>query len=253
MDPQVKAAQQVLFGLGLDPKGIDGVFGPNTRARVRAFQAIAGLPVSGVITLETQKRLETAAANYGLTTGGPAIPDPVRSPLPSALSLPWIIEAKRYIDLKEGPGKSNNKIILGWAEDIGGWVADFYIGDDIPWCGLFIAMCVRNALPDEPLPNNPLGAGQYVKFGRKLEKPVYGALGVFKRPGGHHTGWIVGEDSGVFRVLGGNQSDSVRISLVSKDRLLTDGIRWPSTAPTMPNLNLVKGESGTYTLSHNEA
>ena len=44
---------------------------------------------------------------------------------------------------------------------------------------------------------------------------------VFARPkGGGHVGLYVGEDETAFHVLGGNQSDGVTISRISKDRCI---------------------------------
>lgn len=45
----VKKLQARLTELGFDPKGVDGEFGPNTEAAVRAFQAAKGLGVDGVV------------------------------------------------------------------------------------------------------------------------------------------------------------------------------------------------------------
>lgn len=45
----VKKLQARLKELGFDPKGVDGDFGANTEAAVRAFQAAKGLDVNGVV------------------------------------------------------------------------------------------------------------------------------------------------------------------------------------------------------------
>ena len=49
-----------------------------------------------------------------------------------------------------------------------------------------------------------------------------------KRSGGH-VGFAIGQDVAHFFVLGGNQSDAVTITRVTKSRLL--GARWPATYP----------------------
>ena len=46
---------------------------------------------------------------------------------------------------------------------------------------------------------------------------------VFSRNGGGHVGFYVGEDTTHYHVLGGNQSDSVNIARIAKNRLF--GIR----------------------------
>ena len=47
----------------------------------------------------------------------------------------------------------------------------------------------------------------------------------FKRPGGGHVGFYVGEDSTAYHVLSGNQFDKVGITRIDKSRLVA--IRWP--------------------------
>jgi len=51
-----------------------------------------------------------------------------------------VAEAMKFLGLKEIKGKVNNKTILGWANEIGGKLADIYKSDEIAWCGLFMAM-----------------------------------------------------------------------------------------------------------------
>jgi hypothetical protein len=53
-----------------------------------------------------------------------------------------------------------------------------------------------------------------------------GAVLVFKRPGGGHVGFYVGEDATSYFVLGSNQADSVCIERISKDRCVA--LRWPT-------------------------
>ncbi len=109
------------------------------------------------------------------------------------------------------------------------------VGDPakIPWCGDFVQTCLALALPREPLPPNPYGAINWLKFG-KSSKPKKGAVLVFWRgnPNGWqgHVGFYVGEDATHYHVLGGNQSDMVSITKIAKNRLRADGIRWPITA-----------------------
>jgi hypothetical protein len=65
---------------------------------------------------------------------------------------------------------------MDWAGNLDLW----YPGDDVPWCELFAAHCIASQLPDEPLPDNPLGARNWLKFGRPHE-PSLGAVLVFWR------------------------------------------------------------------------
>lgn len=45
---EVKVLQSKLLSLGFDPKGIDGIFGPNTANALNAYKASVGLPENGI-------------------------------------------------------------------------------------------------------------------------------------------------------------------------------------------------------------
>lgn len=138
--------------------------------------------------------------------------------------------ARNLVGTKERPGTANNPTILEWANAIGGWVANYYTKDEIPWCGLFVAHVLEEN--NLSLPKNPLSALDYLKWGQKMSKPTPGAIMVFTRNGGGHVGFYVSEDSENYHILGGNQSDMVNVTKIAKNRLA--GIRWPkeSTLPT---------------------
>lgn len=114
------------------------------------------------------------------------------------------------------------------------WAANLdihYGGDDIPWCGLFVAHCLGSTLTQEALPGNPLGARQWEHFGKNTT-PRLGAVMVFWREslasGKGHVGFYVGEDESAYQILGGNQSDKVCLTWVGKNRFRS--ARWPATA-----------------------
>lgn len=200
---------------------MDGVPGRELHRALERFQASEHIPVSGVADQATVNALRKApnAKGSALTIydQAPAIPaEPV-----------WLREARRLVGVREQVGKGSNPAIMSWAKRLGGWVASFYTDDDIAWCGLFVAHVLGVTLPREPLPANPLGALQYNKFGRQLTEPALGAIVTFTRSGGGHVGLYLGEDATHFHILGGNQSNSVRISRIEKKRL--SDVRWPKT------------------------
>src|ERR1041385_5851403 len=68
--PDVKDLQQKLNDLGFDPNGVDGNFGPGTRAAVIAFQRSKGLQADGLAGPATLAALQ--ASTTGRSTGGTA-------------------------------------------------------------------------------------------------------------------------------------------------------------------------------------
>jgi uncharacterized protein (TIGR02594 family) len=234
MSDKVGKIQEALRQQGFDPGDVDGVWGRKTIAAVRAFQAAKGLEVDGVVGPQTAGALLGAGSGGGAMTSGPLV---------------WFDEARRLFGTKEKPGRGSNPDILEWAADLD----IHYPSDDIPWCGLFVAHCIGSTLTQEPLPKNPLSARAWEKSGRSVE-PQLGAVLVFwrksKDSGLGHVGFYKGEDEHAYHVLGGNQSDSVSVARVGKDRLL--GARWPATAASLSSTP-VHLAAGTSSFSFNEA
>ena len=170
-----------------------------------------------------------------------------RRPSPAPAVPAWLTEAERLKGVSEVPGPESNPAIMDWAEAQGGWVERFYKGDDVPWCGLFVAQCLLRAGIGGP--KNPLAALAWADWGRPLGAAVAGAVLVFRRPGGGHVGFCVGEDDEGLHVLGGNQSDAVSVVRIARDRLVA--VRWPEGVPAPrrapPRAELAGG------LSRNEA
>src|SRR5437588_7794114 len=75
--PDVTALQQKLKDLGFDPKGVDGNFGPGTRAAVIAFQQSKGLQADGIAGPATLAALQSADGSTN--DSGSSTPAPVGS------------------------------------------------------------------------------------------------------------------------------------------------------------------------------
>lgn len=145
---------------------------------------------------------------------------------PSNEDLPWIEEGKKVFGLHEGRNKAE---LTAWLKSDGRRLGDT---EELPWCGDYVETAIRNSLPDEPLPGdlgkNPYWARNWLLFGRDVTSNIpLGAILVFKRGNGGHVCFAVGEDNGYYYCLGGNQSNTVNITRIAKNRLL--GARWPAT------------------------
>ena len=227
--------QSILAQLGYKPGPLDGIYGRQTAEAIKAFQARSGLVPDAVVGPLTAAALLTAFPLDDVD------PEPPRV---------WYAEAARQYGTREIPGPASNHTILQWANDRG----IPYNNDDIPWCGLFVAHCIGSTLPSEPLPSNPLGARQWLKFGISIE-PTRGAVLVFWRGSPQswkgHVGFYAGEDDDAFCVLGGNQRNEVSLAWIAKNRLLD--ARWPATvAPPVGDDPVILARSATQ-LSINEA
>lgn len=237
----VKEVQQHLLALGYDlgPARDDGVLGAKTKTAIAAFQAEYGVAVQwpGTYAAKTEAALRQAVAGKG-----------EHLPASTTRLIPWMAEGERRLGLHES---KDNGELRKWLKSDGKSVGD---PASIAWCGDYVETCIGLTLPGEALPANPYGARNWVKFGRKLTVPTYGAILVFWRGSKAgwegHVGFYLGENGGDLYVLGGNQSNAITKAWLDDDRLLD--IRWPSTFD-LPNTGRVKLNANGKVLSTNEA
>ena len=154
----------------------------------------------------------------------------------------WMHEARVRIGETEIPGPKHNRWIAeGWKR-LG---ADWFTDDETPWCGLFVAHCIEAAgLPFAKMFPRALA---WAEWGKACA-PTVGAVVVFKRSGGGHVGFLVGENAANYYVLGGNQSNAVNIMPLAKNRAVA--IRWPLSL-AVPTAGLPRMTGGV--VSTNEA
>lgn len=153
--------------------------------------------------------------------------------------LPWMVEAVKWVGLKEVKGVQHNPTIIEWLVKLGAWWRD----DETAWCGVFVAHCLQvagftrgtfnsrakgSAKSIKPFtyPFNWYGAGEYrIEGGNKLEKPCYGCIAVKKRNGGNHVTFVAGQTKdGRLICIGGNQSDMVNYAIYKKSDF--DAFMW---------------------------
>ena len=122
-------------------------------------------------------------------------------------------------------GKQHNPTILKWAKDLG--LGKVYANDELAWCGLFFAHVMKEAGRRVDLntkdPYDYLRAAKYVNMnGAEIidrKDAAFGDVLIFQRPGGGHIGFYVSESENFYSVLGGNQSNSVNLTNIHKNRL----------------------------------
>lgn len=134
--------------------------------------------------------------------------------------LDWINEARKHLGLKELNGLNKHPTIDGWAKNLG---ASWVIGQ--PWCGTYIAHCLKTA--GVKYPKNWYRALAYSSEGGvKLKKPAYGCVAVKSRNGGGHVCFVVGRDQKTNKLvcLGGNQSNMVCFALYAESDF--DAFMW---------------------------
>ncbi len=133
---------------------------------------------------------------------------------------PWLDLAAKYLGEHEVAGKADNQFILDCFKHTGYKASH----DEVPWCAAFVSRVLEESGYKS---SHSARAADYAGFGEKSElKP--GAIVVFKwASGGHHVSLchhVV--DGHLVACLGGNQSDSVKISVFNQKYIAA--VRWPS-------------------------
>lgn len=160
----------------------------------------------------------------------------------------WLIEARKYIGLREIKGLKHEPLIVRmWKSIKLGGVKD----DETPWCAAFVGAM----LEDVGITSTRSGlAKSYINWGVSIENPIVGCIVVYDRSGGGgHVGFVVGRDeNGSLLVLGGNQGDMVSIKSFPVTRKPI-GYFWPKSVPMGPYCGIMPIYNGCHESSTNEA
>ncbi len=137
--------------------------------------------------------------------------------------------AQRFTGLEEIGGNVDNPQIMAMLKLDAKWPSN----DEVPWCSAFVNyICWLARLPR----SKDLRARSWLTIGRgiPLDKARHGDIIVIKRGKGDqpgpdvidapgHVGFYAGMFGEFIEILGGNQSDTVKVSRYPRDRLL--GVR----------------------------
>lgn len=140
-----------------------------------------------------------------------------------------IATALTQLYVREGAGATNNLTILQFAKDCG---FTNYTNDSIAWCALFVNWVLWKCGCER---SKSLLARDFLKVTGAVPTPEVGDVMVFWRDKPDsifgHVAFFINEKvvNGVrvYRVLGGNQGDEIKIIDYPADRLL--GIRRPTS------------------------
>ena len=125
----------------------------------------------------------------------------------------WVAIAEAEQGTDEIGGSKHNPQIIAYHATTGGFKTD-----EVHWCSSFVNWVMTKA--------GYTGTGSataisWAKWGKKLDKPAYGAIAVFSYGGGKgHVGFIVGKRGEKLLILGGNQSDTVKVSSFGTSQII---------------------------------
>ncbi|UQA55190.1 TIGR02594 family protein [Polyangium aurulentum] len=233
LNDEVRELQRALNRWGYQLKA-EGYFGPITDASVRSFQRKKGLEPDGIVGPKTWAAV-LARGNADMSTGNPPRPpaapppEPARpSPAGAGNAPAWMKFAKAEVGVHEVAGKAKNPRIIEYhaATTLGAK------SDEIAWCASFVNWCLQKA---GIRGTRSAAAASFATWGDATEAR-YGAICVIYNASaansrlstsGNHVGFLVEETGTHFVMLGGNQSDSVKVSNFPKSKWRLKGRRWP--------------------------
>ena len=214
--PEVERLQKLLASK-LNPHlqlVADGVFGADTYAAVRLFQASLGLSIDGIATEEVFEALEGKVHHV------------IDAPVPvNPQGAPWMAFAIQEKGQREIAGKfRNNPRILQYHATTTLAAST----DETPWCSAFVNWCLLRA---GIIGTNSAAAKSWVNWG-KVSAAIPGAITVLQdnslqRGSGYHVGFLVQDTGSHYLLLGGNQHDEVRTSKYPKRSWRLVAHRWP--------------------------
>lgn len=166
-------------------------------------------------------------------TGDPVTPEP---PAGGYDPEKWMTIARGELGVKEYSGKfNNNPRILEYNKATSLGASE----DEVSWCAAFVGWVLQKAGFTS---TRSALARSYLTWGTALSEPRYGCIVVFRRGNSAtfgHVSFVQKFDDNYVWCLGGNQSDSVKVSRFSRSSVL--GYRWPgaveqaSAAPAQQN------------------
>lgn len=136
-------------------------------------------------------------------------------------SLPWLREAAELcrsgspLDMTAEPAGYRASAFL-----------DRHLHIGIPWCGVFVAHCLRKTLPGIPVPRYHMRARPWSSWGH-ASAPRPGAVfwHYFRGSPFGHVGFYWAGEADSIQILSGNRRDRISITRYPRDRIVA--CRWP--------------------------
>ncbi len=177
-----------------------------------------------------------------MNVGAPPQPPMVGASNPTA-DYRWMEIAAKEAGVSEVKGITHNPRILEYHATCGVKTAT----DELPWCSAFVNWVMTKAGFKG---TNSAQAVSWAKWqgGQLFKDPCYGAIGVIHWGGGKgHVGFVIGKKGNKVAMLGGNQSDQVKVSAFPTEKFM--GYVLPTGVNPIYDLQEYQGPMNVYSSS----
>jgi uncharacterized protein (TIGR02594 family) len=139
----------------------------------------------------------------------------------SFANVPWLAVANGELGEEEIAGPENNPRILDYLATVQSTrgIQD----DEIDWASAFAEWSLNQVGIEGPQSMDP---NAWLAWGRSIDAPEQGCITVFSFQGLGHVGFFISEEGKSVNILGGNQSDVVKVSRYAKKDVV--GYRLPA-------------------------
>jgi len=196
-------------------RDVDGILQTRAPARSRRWLMPAAMAAGACLLIALATWAYVAFAPRSVPSPGPQTPVSETAAMP-----PWLAVAYREIGQEEIAGPQNNPRIIEYLATVGN--PQGLQDDEVDWASAFVEWSLRQAGIPGPQSMEP---NAWLNWGRTIPEPEPGCVVVFSFKGLGHVGFYVKTEGNSLYILGGNQSDAVKISRYAKKDAI--GYRMP--------------------------
>ncbi|KVW44852.1 TIGR02594 family protein [Burkholderia ubonensis] len=126
---------------------------------------------------------------------------------------PWMAFAIEQAKLWHGQKEDVITNTINYHHEVGSALKSL-VGDGNPWCASFVNWCLKQALYKMTAAPADSQSFRHSDNFVKIDKPVFGAVAVYKHRKGGHAAFVYAQTStGAPILLGGNQSDAINFGM----------------------------------------
>lgn len=198
----VKEVQEILAGRGytVGEKGVDSIYGEQTKRAVESFQRSNKIRVDGEVGPDTMRLLRIVS--------GKAEIEPTPTQASSELVAEVLKVAAKQVGVKENPRNSNR------GKEVESYLASIGLGGGYAWCMAFVYWCTKEAAQKLETTNPLFKTGGVLnqwnqRKNLQVTRPKAGDVFIMQfKDGAGHTGFVTKVEGQYIHTIEGNTNNA---------------------------------------------